>query len=198
MDQQDPISCKRRLFFAQAAQQTTEQQLTAWFSQFGTVEQVELYRDLNANTNSGNTNSGYGYVTMATSEQAAAALSAVQQNPPAGCPVQYLNLSCPVTVAVEDPSAPAVDPHTTLVANANRTVRLEWCFLAAARKTLVTYLFRNNVCEPQAKESSLCTCIKCRAFLDRAMMHVHKQNTLAVLPKEMPSSPEVGFALDLF
>eukprot|EP00878_Enallax_costatus_P000544 GHUV01000639.1.p1 GENE.GHUV01000639.1~~GHUV01000639.1.p1 ORF type:complete len:701 (+),score=275.00 GHUV01000639.1:70-2172(+) len=113
---QDPTTSKRRLFFAQAAQEITEQQLSAWFIQFGTVEQVELYRDLN------NSNSGYGYITMATSEQAAAALSAVQQHPQAGCPVQYLNLSCPVTVAVEDPSAPTVDPHTTLVANADRTL----------------------------------------------------------------------------
>lgn len=115
--QQDSPDDKRRLFFAQAAPDASEEQLSAWFSQYGVVEQIELYKD-----NDGSANTGYGYILMATSEQAAAALAAAQQNPLGNCPVKYLNLSCPATVTVEDSAVQNSSPHSTLMANADRTV----------------------------------------------------------------------------
>lgn len=118
-EQRDSPDSRKRLFFAQASPEASEEHLSAWFSQYGVVEQIELYKD-----NSGSGNPGYGYISMGNSEQAAAALNAAQQNPQGNCPVKYLNLSCPVTVAVEDSSAQNSSPHTNLVANADRTVRI--------------------------------------------------------------------------
>lgn len=115
--QQDATDSKRRLFFAQTAPDVTEEQLTAWFGQFGIVEQLELYKDP-----TGSASAGYGYITMATSEGAAAAVATAQQNPQSGCPAKYLNFSCPVTVAVEDVAAQGNSAQSNLVANAERTL----------------------------------------------------------------------------
>lgn len=115
--QQESVESRRRLFFAQAAQDVTESQLLSWFQQFGVVEQIELVGE-----NGGTAGIGHGYITMGTNEQAAAALAAVQQNPQAGCPVGYLNYSSPVTVAAEDGTA--CNGQAALAANADRTVSL--------------------------------------------------------------------------
>jgi hypothetical protein len=113
---------RRRLFFAQAAADATEEHIKQWFSQYGTVESVQLFSEA-----ANGISSGYGYVTMSTNEQAAAALAAVQQNPQLQTPVGFLNVSWPLDDAgAAAPAAAAAatspNPMSNLVANAERTV----------------------------------------------------------------------------
>jgi hypothetical protein len=113
---------RRRLFFAQAAADASEEHIKQWFSQYGPVESVQLFSEATHGSTS-----GYGYVTMATSEQAEAALAAVQQNPQMKTPVGFLNVSWPLDEAgaaapAAAASATSPNPMSSLEANADRTV----------------------------------------------------------------------------
>uniref|UniRef100_A0A383VEA1 RRM domain-containing protein n=1 Tax=Tetradesmus obliquus TaxID=3088 RepID=A0A383VEA1_TETOB len=115
---------RRRLFFAQAAADATEEHIKQWFSQYGLVESVQLFNEA---TNG--ISSGYGYVTMSSNEQAAAALAAVQQNPQLQTPVGFLNVSWPLDEpGAAAPTAAAAaagtspNPMSSLAANADRTL----------------------------------------------------------------------------
>jgi RNA recognition motif-containing protein len=115
---------RRRLFFAQAAADASEEHIRQWFSQYGAVESVQLFSEA---TNG--ISSGCGYITMATSEQAAAALAAVQQNPQLQTPVGFLNVSWPLDeagaaapIATAAAAATSGNPMSALAANADRTV----------------------------------------------------------------------------
>ncbi|KAF6258452.1 hypothetical protein COO60DRAFT_1701321 [Scenedesmus sp. NREL 46B-D3] len=113
---------RRRLFFAQAAADASEEQIKQWFSQYGSVESVQLFTEA---TNG--ISSGCGYITMSTNEQAAAALAAVQQNPQLQTHVGFLNVSWPLDEAgAAAPTAAAAtasqNPMSSLAANADRTL----------------------------------------------------------------------------
>lgn len=116
----------RRLFFAQASSDATEEQIKQWFSQYGVVESVQLLND----SSSGHS-SGCGYITMGTSEQAAAALAAIQQNQQLPSPVGFLNVSYPLADELASAAAPsAASQMSSLVANADRTVSVFIMLLA--------------------------------------------------------------------
>jgi hypothetical protein len=125
---------RRRLFFAQAAADASEEHIRQWFSQYGAVESVQLFSEA---TNG--ISSGCGYITMSTNEQAAAALAAVQQNPQLQTPVGFLNVSWPLDEAgAAAPTATAAavtsgNSMSNLVANADRTVSRSWLLRLAVQ-----------------------------------------------------------------
>eukprot|EP00775_Hariotina_reticulata_P011976 gene11976-12119_t len=95
----------------------TEDHIRAVFGQYGVVEQVQMYSDASSTPNT-----GCGYVTMASQEQAASALAALQQNHSLPAPLSCLAVSW--ALAVEQQQQPQAwgSPQSSLVANAGRTV----------------------------------------------------------------------------
>lgn len=118
--QLEALRNRRRLLFTQAPTDCTEDVIKAWLSQFGTVEQLQMYGE-----NGAVIGSNCGLVTMGTSEAAAAVVAAVLGNmqlPPA-----FQKLSVNWVLQPDEHGIVSSDGHvmpTSLAANADRTVRL--------------------------------------------------------------------------
>jgi hypothetical protein len=118
--QLEALRNRRRLLFTQAPTDCTEDVIKAWLSQFGTVEQLQMYGE-----NGSVIGSNCGLVTMSTSEAAAAVVAAVLGN--MQLPAAFQKLSVNWVVQSDEHGTMSSDAHvmpTSLAANADRTVSL--------------------------------------------------------------------------
>jgi hypothetical protein len=117
--QLEALRNRRRLLFTQAPADCTADVVKAWLSQFGAVEQLQMFGDSGAVVGS-----NCGLVTMGTSEAAAAVVAAVLGN--MQLPAAFQKLSLNYVVQCDD-AAVSTEGHampTSLAASADRTVRL--------------------------------------------------------------------------
>jgi hypothetical protein len=122
--QLEAVRNRRRLLFTQAPVDCTEDTIRVWLSQFGAVEQLQMYSEGGAVLGS-----NCGLVTMSTSEAAAAVVAAVLGNMQLPPPLQKLSVNW--VVQSDDHGALSADGNampSSLAANADRTVGTTWCF----------------------------------------------------------------------
>jgi hypothetical protein len=117
--QLEALRNRRHLLFSQAPAECTEAVIRTWLSQFGPVEQLQMYGEGGAVLGS-----NCGLVTMGTSEAAAAVVAAVLGN--MQLPAAFQKLSVNWVVQSEDSGTQLSDGHAmpgSLAASADRTVR---------------------------------------------------------------------------
>jgi hypothetical protein len=117
--QLEALRNRRRLLFTQAPADCTEAVIRTWLSQFGPVEQLQMYGKGGAVLGS-----NCGLVTMCSSEAAAAVIAAVLGN--MQLPAAFQKLSVNWVVQSEDSGTQSSDGHAmpgSLAASADRTVR---------------------------------------------------------------------------
>lgn len=116
--QLEALRNRRRLLFTQAPPECTEEVIKAWLSQFGAVEQLQMYADGGSMLGS-----NCGLITMASNESAAAVVAAVLGN--MQLPEAFQKLSVSWVVQSDDQGMVSSDGNlmpSSLAANAGRTV----------------------------------------------------------------------------